>query len=64
MTPRQGAPDLAVPASKWMAQVAGSIGPTVSGQGWMATDSFGEAHHRVTAAAAEQISYTVDHAFR
>jgi hypothetical protein len=39
-------------------------GQTVSGQGWMATDGFGEAHYRVTAVEAEDVSYTLEYTFR
>ena len=39
-------------------------GETVSGQGWMITDAFGEASYRVTAAEAEDVEYTIDYTFR
>jgi len=39
-------------------------GQTVSGQGWMATDSFGEAHYRVMAVGAQEVNYTIDYTFR
>ena len=39
-------------------------GETVSGQGWMITDAFGEASYRVTAVEAEDVEYTIDYTFR
>jgi hypothetical protein len=39
-------------------------GQTVSGQGWMVTDGFGEAHYRVTAVEAEDVNYTIEYTFR
>lgn len=39
-------------------------GETVSGQGWMVTDGFGEASYRVTADGAEEVEYTIDYTFR
>lgn len=39
-------------------------GETVSGQGWMITDAFGEASYRVTAVEAEDVEYTIDYIFR
>lgn len=39
-------------------------GETVSGQGWMITDAFGEASYRVTAVEAEDVEYTIEYAFR
>ncbi len=44
--------------------LAAANGQTVSGQGWMATDGFGEAHYRVTAVEAEDVSYTIEYTFR
>jgi len=41
-----------------------SGGQTVSGEGWMVTDSFGEASYRVTATEAEDIDYQIDYTFR
>jgi hypothetical protein len=39
-------------------------GQAVSGQGWMATDGFGEARYRLTAVEAEDVEYTIDYTFR
>jgi hypothetical protein len=39
-------------------------GETVSGQGWMITDGFGEASYRVTAVEAEEVEYTIDYTYR
>lgn len=39
-------------------------GESVSGQGWMVPDSFGEASYRVTATEAEQVEYRIDYIFR
>ncbi len=39
-------------------------GQAVSGQGWMATDGFGEASYRVTAVEAEDVEYTIEYTFR
>ena len=39
-------------------------GQTVSGQGWMATDGFGEASYRVTAVEAEDVEYTIEYTFQ
>lgn len=39
-------------------------GQEVSGQGWMATDGFGEARYRLTAVEAEDVEYTIEYTFR
>ena len=39
-------------------------GQEVSGQGWMATDGFGEARYRLTAVEAEDVEYTIDYIYR
>ena len=39
-------------------------GQTVDGQGWMVTDSFGEASYRVTATEAEDVEYNIEYTFR
>ena len=39
-------------------------GQAVSGQGWMATDRFGEARYRLTAVEAEDVEYTIEYTFR
>lgn len=39
-------------------------GQAVSGQGWMATDGFGEASYRVTAVEAEDVEYTIEYTYR
>lgn len=39
-------------------------GQTVEGQGWMVTDSFGEASYRVTAVEAEDVEYLIEYTFR
>jgi hypothetical protein len=39
-------------------------GETVSGHGWMAVDSFGEANYRVTATEAENVEYTIEYTYR
>jgi hypothetical protein len=39
-------------------------GQTVEGQGWMVTDSFGEASYRVTAVEAEDVEYMIEYTFR
>lgn len=41
-----------------------SAGETVSGEGWMVTDAFGEAAYRVTAMEAEDVDYQIDYTFR
>jgi hypothetical protein len=41
-----------------------SAGQTVSGEGWMVTDGFGEAGYRVTAVEAEDVDYQIDYTFR
>jgi hypothetical protein len=41
-----------------------SAGQTVSGDGWMVTDGFGEASYRVTATEAEDVDYQIDYTFR
>lgn len=38
-------------------------GQTVSGHGWMAVDSFGDASYRVTAVEAEGVEYTIEYVF-
>ena len=39
-------------------------GEAVSGNGWMAVDSFGEANYRVTATEAENVEYTIEYTYR
>ncbi len=39
-------------------------GQEVSGEGWMATDTFGEAVYRLTAVEAEDVEYTIEYTFR
>jgi len=39
-------------------------GQAVSGQGWMATDNFGEAKYRLTAVEAEDVEYTIEYTFQ
>jgi len=39
-------------------------GETVSGQGWMAVDAFGDASYRVTAVEAEDVEYSIEYTFR
>ena len=39
-------------------------GETVSGQGWMATDGFGDASYRVTAVEAKDVEYSIEYVFR
>lgn len=39
-------------------------GETVTGQGWMVTDAFGEASYRVTAVQAEDVEYRIEYTFR
>lgn len=39
-------------------------GETVSGQGWMAVDTFGDASYRVTAIEAEDVEYSIEYIFR
>ena len=39
-------------------------GETVSGEGWMVTDGFGEAGYRITATEAEDVDYQIDYTFR
>jgi hypothetical protein len=41
-----------------------SEGQTVEGQGWMATDAFGEASYRVTAVEAGNVTYVIEYTFR
>jgi hypothetical protein len=41
-----------------------STGETVTGEGWMVTDAFGEASYRVTATEAENVDYQIDYTFR
>jgi predicted alternative tryptophan synthase beta-subunit len=41
-----------------------SPGQSVSGQGQMVTDSFGEAHYRVTAVEAEDVDYSIVYVIR
>jgi hypothetical protein len=41
-----------------------SEGETVDGQGWMVTDSFGEASYRVTAVEAGNVTYVIEYTFR
>jgi hypothetical protein len=41
-----------------------SDGETVSGQGWMAVDTFGEANYRVTATEAENVEYSIEYTYR
>lgn len=41
-----------------------SDGQTVSGQGQMVADAFGEATYRVTATEAENVEYTIEYTFR
>lgn len=41
-----------------------AAGETVSGEGWMVTDAFGEAGYRVTATEAEDVDYQIDYTFR
>lgn len=38
-------------------------GETVSGQGWLVTDSFGDASYRVTASEAEDVEYSIEYSF-
>jgi hypothetical protein len=40
-----------------------SDGQSVSGHGWMAVDSFGDASYRVTAVEAEGVEYTIEYVF-
>jgi hypothetical protein len=39
-------------------------GETVSGQGWMAVDTFGDASYRVTAVEAEDVEYSIEYTYR
>jgi PBP1b-binding outer membrane lipoprotein LpoB len=39
-------------------------GQTVSGQGWMVADSFGDASYRVTAVEAENVEYVIEYIYR
>ncbi len=39
-------------------------GETVTGQGWMVVDSFGDASYRVTAVEAEDVEYSIEYTFR
>ncbi|MFN2184845.1 MAG: hypothetical protein ACK2UU_12675 [Anaerolineae bacterium] len=39
-------------------------GETVTGQGWMVTDAFGDASYRVTAVEAEDVEYRIEYTFR
>ena len=39
-------------------------GETIEGQGWMVTDSFGEASYRVTAVEAGNVTYVIEYTFR
>ncbi len=39
-------------------------GETVSGQGWMAVDTFGEASYRLTATEAENVEYVIEYTYR
>jgi outer membrane usher protein FimD/PapC len=39
-------------------------GETVSGQGWMVADAFGDASYRVTAVEAEDVQYQIEYTFR
>lgn len=39
-------------------------GQTVSGQGWMVADSFGDASYRVTAVEAENVDYVIEYTYR
>jgi hypothetical protein len=41
-----------------------SAGETVSGEGWMVTDAFGDAGYRVTATEAENVDYQIEYTFR
>lgn len=41
-----------------------SAGETVSGEGWMVADAFGEAGYRVTATEAEEVDYQIEYTFR
>jgi hypothetical protein len=41
-----------------------SDGESVSGQGWMAVDTFGEANYRVTATEAENVEYSIEYTYR
>lgn len=40
-----------------------SDGQAVSGHGWMAVDSFGQARYRVTAIEAENVEYRIEYVF-
>jgi uncharacterized protein YceK len=39
-------------------------GESISGQGWMVPDNFGEASYRLTATEAEDVEYRIDYTFR
>jgi outer membrane usher protein FimD/PapC len=39
-------------------------GETVTGQGWMVTDAFGDASYRVTAVEAEDVDYRIEYTVR
>jgi len=39
-------------------------GETLTGQGWMVTDAFGDASYRVTAVQAEDVEYRIEYSFR
>jgi len=39
-------------------------GETVSGQGWIAADAFGDASYSVTAIEAEDVEYSIEYTFR
>ena len=39
-------------------------GEALRGQGWMVTDSFGEASYRVTAVQAEDVVYSIEYVYR
>ena len=41
-----------------------SDGESVSGHGWMAVDSFGQANYRVTAKEAENVEYSIEYTYR
>jgi hypothetical protein len=41
-----------------------SDGESVSGQGWMAVDTFGGANYRVTATEAENVEYSIEYTYR
>lgn len=39
-------------------------GETVSGQGWLMVDTFGDASYRVTAVEAEDVEFSIEYTFR